>query len=95
VRGSLSLSRPAATMKRMKAKSAARPAWKTRVEKATVRIDSRGGLGVLVPGAFILTATHCIQWSGTGGMALGDVYPESITTADGVPFRVGLAALPS
>ncbi|SPE45190.1 hypothetical protein SBA7_70017 [Candidatus Sulfotelmatobacter sp. SbA7] len=63
-----------------------------RVERATVRLVERGGHGVLVPGGFILTATHCIDWSGTGGMVLGDVYPTGIETASGVKFRVGVYA---
>jgi hypothetical protein len=62
-----------------------------RVELATVRLPDTGGCGVLV-GDFILTATHCIEWSGTGGMALGDVYPTAIETASGAKFRVGVAA---
>jgi hypothetical protein len=61
-----------------------------RVERATVRLVERGGQGVLVPGEFILTATHCIAWSGTGGMALGDEYPTDIETASGVKFRAGV-----
>jgi hypothetical protein len=36
-------------------------AWKIRVENATVRLSDLGGLGVLVPGGFIATATHCIH----------------------------------
>jgi hypothetical protein len=48
---------------------------RTRVERATVRLVERGGRGVLVPGEFIITATHCIVWSGAGGMPMGDVDP--------------------
>lgn len=66
--------------------------WKARVENATLRMEALGGLGVLVPGGFVLTATHCIQWSGTGGMALGDASPEPVRTPDGTQFRLGLAA---
>lgn len=62
-----------------------------RVEMATVRLPEKGGCGVLV-GEFILTATHCIDWSGTGGMALGDVYANAIRTASGAKFRLGVAA---
>jgi hypothetical protein len=36
----------------------------SRVVNATVRITKLGGQGVLVAGGFILTATHCITWSG-------------------------------
>jgi Trypsin-like peptidase domain len=42
------------------------------VEAATVRFTDRGGQGVLVPGGFILTATHVVKWTTTGAMALGD-----------------------
>lgn len=64
---------------------------RVRVERATVSLPDKGGRGVLVPGEFILTATHCIKWSGTGGMVLDDVYPTKIETA-GAKFRVGVAA---
>lgn len=47
------------------------------VANATVRISGLVGQGVLVPGGFILTATHCIQWNGEGGWALGDYFVES------------------
>lgn len=63
-----------------------------RVERATVRLIEMGGCGVLVPGRFILTATHCIDWSGTGGMALGDAHPTKIETATGAKFSVDIAA---
>jgi hypothetical protein len=63
-----------------------------RVERATVRLPEKGGCGVLVPGAFIVTATHCINWSGTGGMVLGDACPTKIETATGAKFRVDVAA---
>lgn len=65
---------------------------RTRVERATVRLVDKGGQGVLVPGEFIITATHCIDWSGTGGMVLGDVYPAEIETASGAKFRLGVIA---
>src|ERR1039458_360260 len=65
---------------------------RTRVEQATVRLVEKGGRGVLVPGEFILTATHCIDWSGTGGMVLGDVYTAEIETASGAKFRLGAVA---
>lgn len=50
-----------------------------------------GGQGVLVPGGFVLTATHCIPWDGNGRMALGDVYPVTVVTHDGRQFRLGVA----
>jgi hypothetical protein len=75
-------------------------ASKARVEKATIRIlrpDDHGVLqpvaqGVLVPGGYILTAAHCINWVGTGSMALGDWYIETIQTADGTQFKVSPCA---
>lgn len=57
-----------------------------------MRLVEQGGQGVLVPSAFILSATHCIDWCGTGMMALGEVYPVEIETASGVKFRVGVDA---
>jgi len=66
-----------------------------RVINATVRLESRGGQGVLVTGGFILTAAHCITWTGDGGMALGDHHVESVITKSGAHLRVGpLAADP-
>jgi hypothetical protein len=66
-----------------------------RVANATVRITGKGGQGVLIPGGFILTATHCIKWSGDGGMAMGDYFIENVVTKSGVRLPVGpLAADP-
>jgi hypothetical protein len=62
---------------------------RARVMKATVRIDQLGGQGVLVPGSFILTATHCVKWNGEGGMAMGDRLIETSPrkTAPSSAFR--------
>jgi hypothetical protein len=65
---------------------------RTRVERATVRLVQKGGRGVLVPGEFIITATHCIVWSGTGRMAMGGVDPTEIETPTGAKFRLGTVA---
>jgi S1-C subfamily serine protease len=56
-----------------------------RVARATVRLTQLGGLGVLIPGGFIVTAAHCVEWTSTGGMSvgLGDVSRAEIVTADG------------
>lgn len=64
--------------------------WRTYVEAATVRVRlaNGGGQGVLVPGGFILTAAHCIDWHGTGRMALGEYYFEQVETRDGASFRL-------
>ena len=74
------------TGKQMRAES------RMRVERATVRLVKRGGQGVLVPGGFIITATHCVDWSGTGMMALGKIYLARVETASGVRFRAGVYA---
>jgi S1-C subfamily serine protease len=65
---------------------------KQRVKAATVRLTKQGGQGVLVPGGYILTAAHCIEWSGTGGMALGDHFLEPVETRDGRTFRALVCA---
>ena len=64
-----------------------------RVERATVRLVERGGQGVLVPGGFILTATHCINWCGTGMMALGEVYPAEPVAPTALTCRTSMAEL--
>jgi hypothetical protein len=69
------------------------PQIKARTEKATVRFMRRNrrrpvAQGVLVPGGFILTAAHCINWSRTGAMALGDHYIETMAS-DGVTYKIG------
>src|SRR4029077_9238341 len=70
------------------------PQIKARTEKATVRFMRQNrrqpvAQGVLVPGGFILTAAHGINWSGTGAMALGDHYIETIQASDGFTSKVG------
>jgi hypothetical protein len=59
---------------------------KQRVVRATVRIIRSGARGVLVPGGYILTAAHCIDWDGRGGMVLGDHFFEPVETRDGASF---------
>ena len=69
---------------------------KRRVEAATVTIETadRGnGRGVLIHGRLILTAAHCVDWDGQGGMVLGDRHWHRITTHDGRFFRVAVAAV--
>jgi hypothetical protein len=54
-----------------------------------------GGQGVLLPGGYILTAAHCIDWSGTGAMTLGDYFLEPVETADGREFQARVVAAES
>jgi hypothetical protein len=67
-------------------------AARKRVAAATVRVGD-GGQGVLVPGGLVLTAAHCISWSGTGRMALGEHFVESVRTKSGASFRLGPIAV--
>ncbi len=48
--------------------------------RAIVKLPKLGGHGVLVPGGMILTAAHCIDFSTTGGMVLGDHFIEELET---------------
>lgn len=68
-------------------------AWRQRIIDATVKLPRLGSQGVLVPGGFILTAAHCIEWSTSGGMALGDYCLEPILTKSGGRFRVSVDAV--
>jgi hypothetical protein len=66
---------------------------KGRVAAATVRLTGTGGQGVLVTGGFVLTAAHCINWDGRGGMALGDHYLEPVRARDRTQFRLSPLAV--
>jgi Trypsin-like peptidase domain len=75
---------------------------KTRTENATVRflrkneqgVDQPVAQGVLVPGGFIFTAAHCINWEVTdAAMALGDRYIEKIRARNGSVYKVGPCAV--
>lgn len=59
-----------------------------RVAAATVRLAKLGGQGVLVPGGYVLTVAHCIEWDAHGAMALGDYFLEPIETRSGARFRL-------
>jgi hypothetical protein len=61
---------------------------KLRIERATVTITKKGGLGVLVGGGLIITAAHCIDFNCEGGMVLGDYYLEEFETSEGEKYRV-------
>jgi hypothetical protein len=76
-------------------------AARARTEKATVRLmrlDDHDVLvpvaqGVLVPGGYILTAAHCINWDGHGTMALGDWFIETIQAYDGTRYKLSPCAV--
>lgn len=67
--------------------------WKRRTSAATVRLPGKRGQGVLVPGGFVLTAAHCVEWSAEGGMALGDHCLEVVQPKSGPPFRLSVYAV--
>lgn len=63
------------------------------VRRATVRLTAKGGQGVLVPGPFVVTACHCVDFSATGGMALGDHFIEPLQTNDGATLKAAPKAV--
>jgi S1-C subfamily serine protease len=68
-----------------------RAAVAARVAAAVVRLPRKGGQGVVVPGGFVVTAAHCIEWTAEGGMAAAlpdDYFVEEIVAADGRSLRV-------
>jgi hypothetical protein len=71
-------------------------AWKeirSRVAAATVRLK-RGGLGILVPCDFILTAAHCVRWSVTGSMTTNaEPFHETVKTHDGGTYKLEVYAV--
>lgn len=51
----------------------------TDASKSTVVIQSTGGRGVIVPGGYVITATHCLgRWQGDGSLALGEPLLEHV-----------------
>src|SRR5262245_58028200 len=60
------------------------------LNSSVVRVGE--GRGVLVPGPFILTATHCIPWEDDGGtISMKDLLMDNLAlmqveTADGTTF---------
>jgi len=48
----------------------------------------KGGQGVLVGGNLILTAAHCVTYTLTGAMVLGEYFVEKIKTKDGAELEV-------
>jgi S1-C subfamily serine protease len=63
-----------------------------RIRAATVYLPDKGGQGVLVAGGFVLTAAHCIEWSGEGAMVLGDHYLATAKTKSGAAFKLSVYA---
>ena len=58
------------------------------IGEATVKMETRIGQGVAVPGGFIVTAAHCIEWSSEGAMpTFGDTFLEWVVTKSGKRFR--------
>lgn len=68
---------------------------RTRIEKATFIVhSSKGqGQGVLVEGGFVFTAAHCVDFTLTGGMALGDHCLHHVETSDGSQLALSLLAV--
>lgn len=67
------------------------------IEAATVKVSlttGEQGQGVLVPGNLVLTAAHCVRWSGSGDMTLAeDEYLAIVTTPTGATFVLKVLAV--
>jgi len=63
-----------------------------KVERARVSLTKKGGQGVLVNGHLVLTAAHCIDFTCTGGMVLGDYCIETIN-AGGRELKAAVVAV--
>lgn len=68
---------------------------KKRVHSARVRIllNEGTGQGVLIPGALIVTAAHCVEWGTTGRMASGDYCLATVETNEGESFWLEVMAV--
>ena len=71
------------------------PSIAERVEQAIVCLPKLAGRGVLVSGGFIVTAAHCIEWTGKGLMALGDstAFLQEIRTSTGETLLASTSAV--
>ena len=61
---------------------------RAQVATATVRLTAKGGQGVLIPGGFVVTAAHCVDWAADGGMVLGDHHIEPVEAKSGVALKM-------
>jgi len=52
----------------------------SKIENATVTLTKKRGQGILVRNNMILTAAHCIDFTTTGEMVLGEYFIEDIET---------------
>lgn len=57
--------------------------FQPQIEEATVKIAATGGQGVLVANRLIVTASHCINVTGDGSMAMSDRFIEEVITKQG------------
>ena len=55
----------------------------SKIEDATVTLTKKGGLGILIRNNMILTAAHCIDYTISGAMVLGEYFIEDIETVNG------------
>ena len=69
------------------------PALRARIKRATVTLTGLGGRGILAAGTHILIAAHCVRWTTTGGMVLGEHYFEKVKTHDNREFRTSVYAV--
>ena len=64
----------------------------SRIENATISILKKGGQGILIRNQMILTACHCLDYSLSGDMVLGEYFIEEIGTKSG-NFKVAPMAI--
>jgi hypothetical protein len=66
---------------------------RARTRAATVSLPDKGGQGVLVHGGFVLTAAHCIEWSGDGEMVREDHNLVRVKPRTSAAFKLNVCAL--
>jgi hypothetical protein len=62
--------------------------FQPQIEDATVTIVATGGQGVLVANRLIVTASHCINVTGDGSMAVADRFIEEVITKQGLRLQL-------